>query len=122
MDPPLSLLLPPGDSNLMLWLSEKSAKGPDWVVEGYPVGQFYGLGGIWAKFADLGRITENLGEDTPAREVCFPTRENEAGREGRERRGEKGGVAEQFTAGLNVCGLLLAQASEIMDHYSVDIV
>ncbi|CAB1116688.1 unnamed protein product [Ectocarpus sp. CCAP 1310/34] len=58
-----------GDADKMLWHDGDAGEGPDWVEEGSPVGQFYGLGGVWTTWDDLREITENLGEDTPARAV-----------------------------------------------------
>lgn len=54
---------------MMLWHDREFANGPESVVEGKPVAQFYGLGGAWAKWPDLDEITEDLGPDTPARKV-----------------------------------------------------
>lgn len=58
----------------MLWNDEDARNGPDWVVEGTPVAQFYGLGGVWTTWDDLPEITKDLGEDTPARAVRLPSR------------------------------------------------
>lgn len=53
----------------MLWVDRDSESGEDWVVEGKPVAQKYGLGGIWAVWPDLGDITQKLGADSPANQV-----------------------------------------------------
>lgn len=53
----------------MLWHDEHSADGPDWVMEGRPVAQYYGLGGYWANWRDLKDITKVLGPNSPANEV-----------------------------------------------------
>lgn len=53
----------------MLWHKPEHGSGPDWVVEGKPVGQYYGLGGSWTAWQDLPEITAGLGEGSPARKV-----------------------------------------------------
>lgn len=58
-----------GDPDLMLWHDPEFVKPSDWVTEGYPVAQFYGLGGVWRGWKDFEEIIEELGPDTPAREV-----------------------------------------------------
>ncbi|CAM9158118.1 unnamed protein product [Choristocarpus tenellus] len=55
-----------GDPSLMLW-SVKESEPADWVEEGKPVSQSYGLGGIWTEWKDIMRA--ELGEDTPALKV-----------------------------------------------------
>lgn len=64
----------------MLWLDKESASGGDWVVEGKPVAQKYGLGGAWAQWPELTDITQKLGVDSPANQV-------------RAQRGSRGGAA-----------------------------
>ncbi|CAN0037703.1 unnamed protein product [Scytosiphon promiscuus] len=58
-----------GDSSKMLWHSPKHENGPEWVVEGAPVGQYYGLGGSWTTWRDLPEIIQILGEGSPAGQV-----------------------------------------------------
>lgn len=81
----------------MLWHDGDAGEGPDWVEEGSPVGQFYGLGGVWTTWNDLSEITENLGEDTPARAVRLPSRCGPYMAAGGER-----GVACALSAGWNL--------------------
>lgn len=61
----------PGDADKMLWHQEDQATGSAWVEEGGPVGQFYGLGGVWTKWKDLPEITKDLGADSPAMTVSY---------------------------------------------------
>lgn len=53
----------------MLWHKPEHENGPEWVVEGAPVGQYYGLGGSWTTWEDLPEIIEDLGEGSPAGKV-----------------------------------------------------
>lgn len=55
----------------MLWHRPSHGGGPDWVTEGAPVGQFYGLGGHWTLWEDLPEIIKGLGKDSPAGEVSL---------------------------------------------------
>ncbi|CAM9421906.1 unnamed protein product [Pylaiella littoralis] len=59
------------DPNKMLWHEQEQQTGPAWVVEGTPVGQFYGLGGTWTTWKDLPEITRPLGNDSPALKVTL---------------------------------------------------
>ncbi|CAM9372253.1 unnamed protein product [Discosporangium mesarthrocarpum] len=65
-----------GNDDLMLWQLTESKPEVDWVVEGKPVGQFYGLSGNWVHWEDLPGITAQLGEDSPARKVSIEDAEN----------------------------------------------
>ncbi|CAN0035832.1 unnamed protein product [Pylaiella littoralis] len=60
-----------GDPKKMLWSEPHQQTGPAWVVEGTPVGQSYGLGGIWTQWNDLPEITQVLGRDSPALTVTL---------------------------------------------------
>lgn len=56
---------------MMLWRSPSGEDGPEWVEEGYPVGQYYGLGGLWTSWGDLKDIAQGLGRNSPALKVGF---------------------------------------------------
>lgn len=66
----IPLLRPSGNPETVLWHNKSFDDGPDWVEEGKPVGQFYGLGGSWTQWNDLAEITMDLGSNTPSRQVC----------------------------------------------------